>query len=305
MFQKIIIPVYGIQPDEKLHQYRFQHLTFSLDANFTLSMINVEQLIMQLGNIAFRTITTQFNLIATVETNYPDKELLESINSEAQGLLGYLWIVKDCAVSSKFGYLFNLATNETYSNLRQYMWSNSSGLYTPVLFSPMEIATMLEFASKFSDLVTKDDVTFNERTRDIQENAETSVSKANFINYNSHDRINRAWIFILKARSTSFLPDKIASYIAVLECLFTTSNEEVSHKVSERVAFYLGGTKDEKAAIFKKVREGYSVRSKYLHGQQLEKKHSNRENLIIISNQLDDICAKRWLKFSIATYRYF
>ena len=74
-------------------------------------------------------------------------------------------------------------------------------------------------------------------------------------------------------------------YIAALETLFSKDGSELSHKVAERVAFYLGGIKNEKMYTYRKVKGAYDVRSKYIHGSKLDKKHSTTEKLIDLSKR--------------------
>ena len=94
-------------------------------------------------------------------------------------------------------------------------------------------------------------------------------------------------MFLTLARSNSFLPLKISFYIAILETLFTTDNNEVTHKVSERISFYLSD-KLNKLNTFKIVKECYGIRSKFVHGQKLDRKYDN-DALKEKSSELDDI----------------
>lgn len=66
-------------------------------------------------------------------------------------------------------------------------------------------------------------------------------TSAHFFKSSNSTRWDRAFYFILCARSAAILPMRIAFYCTSLECLFSTSNSEVIHRVSERVALFLGG----------------------------------------------------------------
>ena len=72
--------------------------------------------------------------------------------------------------------------------------------------------------------------------------------------YNDISRVERAFLFVHSARNSFSLPKKIAMYIAALETLFSKDGSELSHKVAERVAFYLGGIKNEKMYTYRKVK---------------------------------------------------
>ena len=73
----------------------------------------------------------------------------------------------------------------------------------------------------------------------------------------------------------------------IFECLFATEASEVTHKVAERVAFYIGneGKKD----IFKVMKAAYNVRSRYLHGEELLNSQKGREYQTRLSSEIDDI----------------
>ncbi|MCY7421709.1 MAG: hypothetical protein LH478_08210 [Chitinophagaceae bacterium] len=110
--------------------------------------------------------------------------------------------------------------------------------------------------------------------------------------------MERAMDFLPFARVSSFMPMKIAMYIPVLESLFSESDGDISFKVSERCACYLGGTQDEKMAIFKTVRRSYDLRSKLLHGSQVDPSVNNPEDQIKLSIEIDEV-VRRILKQAI------
>lgn len=99
-------------------------------------------------------------------------------------------------------------------------------------------------------------------------------------------RIERASYFILEARSRQTFPTKIVSYITALECLFTTSQSELSHRVSERVALLIGKSKTDKTETYKLLKKAYDVRSKIVHGSILK---GENEDLKEVSTGLDSI----------------
>jgi len=103
---------------------------------------------------------------------------------------------------------------------------------------------------------------------------------------NKSNRIERAIIFVNEARATADLPKKIAMYVASLECLFTTKNEEVTHKVSERCACYIEATPESKMSTFYIIKKAYGIRSSYMHGKDVS---LNREILIDISVSIDEM----------------
>lgn len=107
--------------------------------------------------------------------------------------------------------------------------------------------------------------------------------------YNLNNRIDRALFLLGLARINYLLPSRIASYIQVLECLFSTDKSEATQKISERAAFYGGNSSQEKQEIYDIVRIGYSIRSDFFHGNEIGKKFSKNDTLAEISLKLDNI----------------
>ena len=86
-------------------------------------------------------------------------------------------------------------------------------------------------------------------------------------------RIGRAFQFIDNARAAPNTSIKIAHYMSAFEALFSTSSAELSHKLSERVAFFLSeyGKSHTKIEVFKNIKTAYEIRSKLVHGDNLPK----------------------------------
>jgi len=107
-----------------------------------------------------------------------------------------------------------------------------------------------------------------------------------------NSRISRALFHITAGRSEPDIPLKITSYCSALETLFSTSQAELSHQLSERVAFFLGTSPEERLALFRKTKKAYGIRSKIVHGDAV--KESELETIINFSefcdNTLRDIC---------------
>lgn len=81
------------------------------------------------------------------------------------------------------------------------------------------------------------------------------------------------------ARSESVLPLKIMNYCSVLECLFTSDNTEVTHKVAERFARFIGKDFEDRKRLFKLVKDTYKIRSKAVHGQVVKDSTDSMKSL--------------------------
>jgi hypothetical protein len=97
------------------------------------------------------------------------------------------------------------------------------------------------------------------------------VNNLNALPY-EHNRVLRALLFLQMVRSADTLVIKLTFYIAILECLFTSTNSELTHQVSERTALFIGGNNERMKDTYKRVKTGYSVRSSYVHGDNVKLK---------------------------------
>jgi hypothetical protein len=84
----------------------------------------------------------------------------------------------------------------------------------------------------------------------------------------SHPRISRALLLINAARGQSDIM-KVSHYCTAFETLFATSQAELSHQLSERLACYLYETVEERLRHYRKVKAAYMLRSKVVHGSTL------------------------------------
>lgn len=68
----------------------------------------------------------------------------------------------------------------------------------------------------------------------------------------------------------------------VLESLFSTDNQELSHKISERAAFFLEKEAKNREKLFQDVKKIYKTRSKLVHGDVIDK--TPEENSQLLNN---------------------
>jgi hypothetical protein len=106
-----------------------------------------------------------------------------------------------------------------------------------------------------------------------------------FMMEKGYSRSGRALRFVAAARRAPDLAFKIANYCSALETLFTTESTELAHKLSERVAFFLGERGYNRRAVFTTIKSAYGVRSKLVHGDTL--KPIQTEGLPLLSSQCD------------------
>lgn len=112
------------------------------------------------------------------------------------------------------------------------------------------------------------------------------ASDDNLFRNKSITRVDRASYFVLFARSKEMISLKIFAYCSALECLFTSGNSEVNHKIAERVAVILGSSKEERQQLYNTIKKAYGIRSTVVHGSSFK---NPNDYLVELSVQLDGI----------------
>jgi hypothetical protein len=240
------------------------------------------------------------SLILKEFKNYPffyssedaDAALLPSYTTKRLSILNqfinFLWLRKDNSVNVGVIICHIPDANTIMQSMKQSAYSNAKGRYEETLLSNEDMDYTLKSFLKFIEnsnghsSTFQNSPTFSERPIHVD-------SIYHFADYNTNSCIQRAFSFLAMARSNSFLPLKISLYMSVLECLFTTDKTEVTHKVAERVALYLGGSQEIKELNYKTIKEAYTVRSEFFHGQTISKKKDNRINLENESFKVDTV----------------
>ncbi|MBT2591370.1 hypothetical protein J7E50_14160 [Pedobacter sp. ISL-68] len=215
-------------------------------------------------------------------------QICEKLNALLDFTFNNLWFIKDNSVNANVCFINENNSKRIWRNIRTQQRSNASGTYEITSFSSLEIQNFLRINGILTQI--NSEIGSLVKEPEFDENNPSKIGTLNFLDYNNQmSRLNRALNFLSFARNNSFLPQKISFYIAILECLFTTDNSEVTHKIKERVSLYIGGSKEDKIRNFDLINIGYLVRSKFMHGQPFDKKIASREALIEVSVKLDQL----------------
>lgn len=99
-----------------------------------------------------------------------------------------------------------------------------------------------------------------------------------------HSRFEMALYHIQVARSESDMGLKVSNYCSALEALFSTSQAELSHQLSERLAYCISRTPEERLDIYRKSKQAYTIRSKVVHGTYI------KENNLAQVKQVSAFC---------------
>ncbi|MDA1777170.1 HEPN domain-containing protein [Bacillus cereus group sp. BY9-3LC] len=198
---------------------------------------------------------------------------LDSLLRKAQHFANCLWLTKDNTVHVRTGYLY-LYENNPYTGAiviscsLNLVPSTASCEYDKTSFSTEEIEKAISYYNY--DPVEN----WDEGEEGLQMPDKNPLTK-------DKGRIDRAKYFLLITRSSTSLPIKIMNYCSILECLLTSDNSGLSHKVSERFAYYLGNNYTERSKYFKLAKSAYDIRSKTVHGQPIKKTKEEMQEIAI------------------------
>ncbi len=206
------------------------------------------------------------------------------------------WLVKDCCV-----YQSNLFTNipthkRTFVENSISVFSKANGEYEDSTFTKSELQKVMALTLKIRPLFT----VAGKDTRPDPKINEYRYGSHKYIKAKELGRVDRAWQFLFYARSTTSVSLKISFYVMALESLFSGDGSEIAHKVSERVAIYLGDSAKQEKETFALVKKIYGFRSKYVHGNPVE-----IENMDLVSTNADELLRKVMLKVFLEDYTTF
>jgi hypothetical protein len=182
-----------------------------------------------------------------------------------------LWLVKDNA--SVFDRTWIAAPPDGGIMVHTNTWasrnSSADGSFRAVPFSMEELRVARSIQTPQLPLYIR------------QSGSPTSLEKGS-------ERFSRFQYFIGAARSIPDVALKIAQYCSGLEALMSTSQQELSHQVSERVAAALHPPGDERIVVYKLVKQAYGFRSKAVHGATF--KPNEVAQLTLTSEGIDEVC---------------
>ena len=213
-------------------------------------------------------------------------ELINLLRS-THGLLMSLWMGRDCSVNCDVGYVLGLDVELAHSNTLNPQYTLANGASMPLALNMAEF----EVSSKLA-------LNFFRGLKEKDKPLQTAMQK-------STGRINVSTYHIQAARSATDVAIKVSSYCSFFESLFSTSSAELSHQLSERIAFSLAISPLERLEIYKKVKRAYGVRSKVVHGDVISKQEL--QGLAEISEGCDKLARDIYSKMSssIDIYKLF
>jgi hypothetical protein len=106
-------------------------------------------------------------------------------------------------------------------------------------------------------------------------------------------RFTRAFYFVEAARASHDLAVKIANYCTAFEGLFALETGELTHRLGERLARFLGTDLASRKEIYAAIKRAYEVRSRTVHGARPD---ARREALTAIAQSCDDLLRRSMRK---------
>ena len=282
-----IVPLdnFQINEDSELQDIKLDNhtaFTISKDNKVIGQSIDTNYL-KNLGGLSAKHLLESTCSFSTLNRDYPvtynkKNEYLHMLYALNQLFAMGLWIVKDNSVNIPFAVYNNDKSDDSIIVRKNVMVSNSKGRYTLKLFNLEELEYANQWMNIFWDYMptsesnsTRQYLLYNDLKSDLSQNVSS---------------FERAMLYLQVARSESFLPSKIASYISVLETLFAVNGEN-TYKTAERAAIFIGKDLEERYNIYNKVSTAYKVRSSYVHGSNI--KESLNKTLETISSDIDGI----------------
>lgn len=201
-----------------------------------------------------------------------------------------LWLIKDNAVTNELAFCFFTHPVKRQlvctSNFLRSRPTTANGKTLSAKLSLSELRTAREY---FLQLIP---MTFYEAAREMVHEGSAPAAAMPFRQFKGTPRLPRLNYFLSGARSFEDMPIKIALYMTCFEILFSTTASELTHKLSERVAFFLGQNAAERKAIFNTVKAAYAFRSKIIHGDEVE----INEKLTCTVVEIDGLLRRIFLK---------
>ncbi|SMG58179.1 HEPN domain-containing protein [Paenibacillus aquistagni] len=194
------------------------------------------------------------------------------------------WNVKDNNIYVRDGFLVvysdNIEDGFTYKAALTTIYGKASGDNSETIFTDDELSNAISYFSHLNYGRFKLDEI------ELESFGGKYPQFDHFYKSQRYSRKERVKYFVIAARGNPALPMKIVLYCTALECLFSTSNTEVNHKIAERVACLIGLEVVGKVDTYNFIKKAYDLRSKIIHGSVIK---TQEGQLIAFSTRLDEI----------------
>jgi hypothetical protein len=207
----------------------------------------------------------------TVNFNAGDDplRLLNGKLYETQGFLNTIWLFFDNSIDTEIGFLFYIENG-----------------------APTASSSYIDVARYTADGTSITTVMDREQLRQIRKFHRDNLNDETFGPYpvtkvvKSEGRITRALYLVQAASGSKDVGVKIMHYCSALETIFSTSQAELAHQLSERLAYFIGTTGRERVETYRAMKKAYALRSKITHGAAISPRDFN--DLVSLSVACDN-----------------
>ncbi|WP_148279784.1 HEPN domain-containing protein [Pseudomonas syringae] len=200
------------------------------------------------------------------------EEMLLDFLREIQSFCGEMWLWRDNSINCQQAFALAVDVEALSVNCLPVFNSSATGEDVNITVKAEEFHSLID-----GRIVQFD--SFKERTIPKQ----TSLRK-------SMGRLNVGLYHLQAARNHRDLGFKIACYCSFFESLFSTDTAELSHQLSQRIAFFLHDDPEKRIELYKLTKKAYAVRSKAVHGDNLDSSVAHLKNLAVHCDSLARAC---------------
>ncbi len=216
-----------------------------------------------MGGLDYSTLTDGSHpvLFSQSKDNAPDEPLrvLSVWHYYIHQFLSCLWLIKDNSVNADVGLVHSLNSQGkevASSNSRASVYTCADGCRRKLEYSRAELIESRALYERLKALGNTK--SYPSTLNPISQVEPTGTA----VTADAVRALTRISYFVNAARDCSDLSVKVAHYTICLEVLFSTDSTEISYKLAERVALFLGHSFEERKRLFHRVKRLYSVRSK-------------------------------------------
>ncbi len=216
-------------------------------------------------------------------------------SAHLEALITFLWFIKDNSVGLYGSYGQIPESKIVNGKSRSIVNYTCKGEVVSSQFSDKDLIKAGELVTMYSSICGLSRNILDETNvlweYDEQGNHAKSIlpKTPESFSYSKQKAIDRALHFLIIARGQNYPMYRIAYYMPIFECLFNSFGTEITFRIAQRAAYYIGETPEERKHIFDAICKGYDFRSKLFHGSELDdEKTLNPENITPLAVNLDN-----------------
>lgn len=180
------------------------------------------------------------------------------------------WLIKDNSINHSTIYNFAYSDSDflyCQSEMKIDHFTTCRGSYAQTNWSFEELKEITHMVNFCEALFTKEQLLTTEEIKDGY-HLDNRTKR-----YQQNNRIERALNFIYIARTTSFLPAKLSSYMSMLESLVITDNKQATKQVITRVPRLINKYSKNLKGSRTQLNKIYDARSYFVHGSNFKDDH--------------------------------